>query len=322
MGLETSILKTASRKPQSLPTGLAGLLSKAIPQCPLAPCTTWRIGGPAEYLLPPGSADEAAAVMAAAQSEGWPVFYLGRGSNLLIADQGLPGITLHLAGPISQITFTGDTVKAEAGVISAASRRHSRPPGLGRLRVSHRYPWHRRRRHPPQCRDRPRTGNGRPSQIRDRFNLPNRTFTLSLLPICNWVTAIPCFWINPRWLVLQAEFFLRHQASSRELAARHRRIIQQRQAKFPPEKLTCGSVFKNPPQGPPAGWLIDQCGFKGRSLGEAQVSTRHANFIINHGRASAADIKALIADIQETVWKKHGIHLQREVVFLPEDLLT
>ena len=127
---------------------------------------------------------------------------------------------------------------------------------------------------------------------------------------------------NPRWLVLQAEFFLRHQASPRELAARHRRIIQQRQAKFPPEKLTCGSVFKNPPQGPPAGWLIDQCGFKGRSLGEAQVSTRHANFIINHGRATAADIKALIADIQETVWKKHGIHLQREVVFLPEDLLT
>ena len=127
---------------------------------------------------------------------------------------------------------------------------------------------------------------------------------------------------HPRWLVLEAEFFLRDQAPPLELAATHRRIIQQRRAKFPPEKLTCGSVFKNPPQGPPAGWLIDQCGFKGKSVGDAQVSTHHANFIINRGRATAAHLQALIADIQETIWQKHAIHLEREVVFLPEDLLT
>ena len=120
--------------------------------------------------------------------------------------------------------------------------------------------------------------------------------------------------------MLEAEFFLQEQAPPPELAAAHRRIIQQRRAKFPPEKLTCGSVFKNPPQGPPAGWLIDQCGFKGKSVGDAQVSTHHANFIINRGRATAAHMQALIADIQETVWKKHAIHLEREVVFLPDDL--
>ena len=83
---------------------------------PLAPRTTWRIGGPAQYLLTPGSATEAAAVLAAARAEGWPVFFLGRGSNLLIADQGLPGITLFLAEPMSQIVFTDDSVKAGAGV--------------------------------------------------------------------------------------------------------------------------------------------------------------------------------------------------------------
>ena len=126
----------------------------------------------------------------------------------------------------------------------------------------------------------------------------------------------------PRWLVLEAEFWLTAQAPPRELAAAHRRIIQQRRAKFPPEKLTCGSVFKNPPQGPPAGWLIDQCGFKGKSLGDAQVSTHHANFIINRGRATAAQVQGLIADIQAAVWKEHAIQLEREVVFLPEDLLT
>jgi UDP-N-acetylmuramate dehydrogenase len=127
---------------------------------------------------------------------------------------------------------------------------------------------------------------------------------------------------HPRWLVLEAEFWLRDQVPPLELAATHRRIIQQRRAKFPPEKLTCGSVFKNPPQGPPAGWLIDHCGFKGKSVGDAQVSNHHANFIFNRGRATAAHLQALIAAIQETVWKKHAINLEREVVFLPEDLLT
>jgi UDP-N-acetylmuramate dehydrogenase len=126
---------------------------------------------------------------------------------------------------------------------------------------------------------------------------------------------------HPRWLVLEAEFFLRDLAPPQALAAAHRRLIQQRRAKFPPEKLTCGSVFKNPPQGPSAGWLIDQCGFKGKNIGDAQVSTHHANFIINRGRATAAQMQALIADIQETVWKKHAVHLHREVIFLPEDLL-
>jgi UDP-N-acetylmuramate dehydrogenase len=125
---------------------------------------------------------------------------------------------------------------------------------------------------------------------------------------------------HPTWLVLEAEFFLRDIAPPQELARAHRRIIQQRRVKFPPEKLTCGSVFKNPPQGPGAGWLIDQCGFKGRSQGDAQVSTHHANFIINRGRATAADMKALMAEIQEKVWKQHGIRLEREVIFLPDDL--
>lgn len=296
-------------------------MSRVIPQYPLAPCTTWRIGGPAEYLLAPGSADEAAAVLAAARSEGWPVFYLGRGSNLLIADQGLPGITLHLAGPISQLTFTGDTVKAQAGVylphFAATLARQGWAgfefligiPGTVGAGV------------------RLNAGTGPGQEMGDLLK------SVTVLTAESHLQTIPAADLrlgyrhsllldNPHWLVLQAEFFLRQQASPRELAARHRYIIQQRQAKFPPERLTCGSVFKNPPRGPSAGWLIDQCGFKGRSVGGAQVSTRHANFIINRGRATAADIKALIADIQETVWKNHGIHLQREVVFLPDDLLT
>jgi UDP-N-acetylmuramate dehydrogenase len=304
-----------------LPPRLAPLLSGAIPQYPLAPCTTWRIGGPAHYLLAPGSADEAAAVLAAARDEGWPVFYLGRGSNLLIADQGLPGLTLHLAGPLSQMSFAGDVVRAGAGVYlphfaAALARRGwagfewliGIPGTVGagvRLNAG--------------------TGPGREmADILKSVTVLDAKFQLRTIPAAALELGYRHSRLlqQPRWLVLAAEFHLREQAPPRELAACHRRIIQQRRAKFPPEKLTCGSVFKNPPQGPAAGWLIDQCGCKGKSRGDAQVSAHHANFIINRGRATAADIRALMADIQETVWKQHAIRLEREVVFLPDDLLT
>ena len=312
-------MKTAPRQFSTPSPRLARLLTKAACQCPLAPHTTWRIGGPAQYLLTPDSADEAAAVLAAARAEGWPVFYLGRGSNLLIADQGLPGITLHLTRPLSQIVFAGDIVKAGAGVylphFAATLARRGWAgfefligiPGTvgGAVRLN------------------AGTGPGQEmSDILQNVTVLTSDLELRTIPAADLQLSYRHSLLldQPRWLVLEAEFYLHRQAPPRELAAAHRQIIQQRQAKFPPEKLTCGSVFKNPPQGPSAGWLIDQCGFKGQGIGEAQVSTRHANFIINRGRATAADMQALIAAIQETVWKQHAIRLEREVIFLPDDL--
>lgn len=304
-----------------VPPTLTKLLIRAARQHPLAPHTTWRIGGPAQWLLAPGSPEEAMAILDVARSEGWPVFYLGRGSNLLIADEGLPGLTLHLAKSLNQLTLAGDVVKAGAGVylphFAATLARRGWAgfefligiPGTvgGAVRLN------------------AGTGPGQEmanivktvTVLTDALQL--RTLTAADLQFGYRHSLLLA---HPRWLVLEAEFWLRDQAPPLELAAAHRRIIQQRRAKFPPEKLTCGSVFKNPPQGPSAGWLIDQCGFKGRGVGEAQVSTRHANFIINRGRATAADMQALIAQIQETVWKTHTVRLEREVIFLPDDLVV
>ena len=244
-----------------LPPNLGKLLTKAVRQHPLAPHTTWRIGGPAQWLLAPRAPDEAAAIIGAAQTEGWPVFYLGRGSNLLIADQGLSGITLHLTKSFDQITLAGDIVKAGAGVylphFAATLARRGWAgfefligiPGTVGAAV------------------RLNAGTGRHQEIADILKsvtvltaeLQLRTFSAAELQFSYRHSLLMA---HPRWLVLEAEFFLRDQAPPLELAATHRRIIQQRRAKFPPEKLTCGSVFKNPPQGPPAGWLIDQSGFE------------------------------------------------------------
>ncbi len=83
---------------------------------PLAPLTTWKIGGPAKYLAAAAGLEEVFALMALAQERGWPLFFLGRGSNLLIADAGLPGLTLHLARSLQILARQGDTLRAGAGV--------------------------------------------------------------------------------------------------------------------------------------------------------------------------------------------------------------
>ena len=124
----------------------------------------------------------------------------------------------------------------------------------------------------------------------------------------------------PHWLVVEAEFHLAHPAGPEAIRARMAELIAQRKTRQPANPKSCGSVFKNPAGGPAAGWLIEAAGFKGHRLGDAVVSRKHANFILNAGRATAAQVKALMADIQEKVWQTQGVALEREVVLLPEDL--
>ena len=125
----------------------------------------------------------------------------------------------------------------------------------------------------------------------------------------------------PHWLVVEAEFQLVQPASPEAIQARMHELLKTRQIRQPANPRSCGSVFKNPPGGPAAGWLIDQARFKGHSCGDAVVSRKHANFILNRGHATAGQVKALIQEIQAAVWRTQGVALGREVIFLPEDLL-
>jgi UDP-N-acetylmuramate dehydrogenase len=303
------------------PPNLAALLQPARRQVPLGPLTTWGIGGPAEYLLAPATAGDARSVLAAARDAGWPVFFLGRGSNVLIADTGLPGITLHLHRFCPEIIWGEEEVRVGAGVFlprlaaSLAARGWSGYefligiPGTVGAAV------------------RLNAGTGPGQEMADWVSsvtvltedMQVRTLTASDLAFGYRSSRLLA---HPAWLVLQATLRLDRREAPAVIQSRHQAIISQRRAKFPRDKLTCGSVFKNPPGGPPAGWLIEQCGFKGQARGDAQVSTQHANFIINRGKATAAQMRGLINDIQEKVWQRFGIALEREVVFLPDDAVA
>ena len=124
----------------------------------------------------------------------------------------------------------------------------------------------------------------------------------------------------PHWLVVEAEFVLQEEVAPDEIQNRLREFLEARRTRQPAHPRTCGSIYKNPPAGPPAGRLIEEGGWKGRSLGDAQVSRKHANFIINRGAATATQMVTLMAAIEESVWHRFGIRLEREVVFLPEDM--
>ena len=121
---------------------------------PLAPLTTWRIGGPAARLAAPGSLEDVWGLMRLAYDRGWPLFFLGRGSNVLINDAGLPGLTLHLAKSLQHLTRHGDTLRAGAGVSLPRLGPGRGPLRFCRVRVSGRHPRHRGRGGAPQRRGR------------------------------------------------------------------------------------------------------------------------------------------------------------------------
>jgi UDP-N-acetylmuramate dehydrogenase len=285
---------------------------------PLAPLTTWKIGGAAAYLAAPADLEEVFALMRLAQARGWPLWFLGRGSNVLIADTGLPGITLHLARSLQKLAAHGGVLRAGAGVAlprlaQAAAREGfagfeflSGIPGTVGAAVRLNAGAH----------------GGSLAQVLSRVWVATPQLKLLELKVEELGLGYRTSRLLnfPHWLVVEAEFRLTTPAAPEAVAQRMRELLALRRERLPSNPRSCGSVFRNPPEGPPAGLLIEAAGFKGRRRGQALVSRKHANFILNSGGASAAQVKALITEIQEQVWRTQGVALEREVVFLPDDL--
>jgi UDP-N-acetylmuramate dehydrogenase len=286
---------------------------------PLAPLTTWRIGGAAARLAAPADLEDVWGLMRLAYDRGWPLFFLGRGSNVLIDDAGLPGLTLHLAKSLQGLERHGDTLRAGAGVSLPRIAQAAARLGFSGFEFL----------------------AGIPGTVGAAVRLNVGAEGASLAGVLNrvWVATPQLQLLEltppdlrlgyrsslllnfPHWLVVEAEFLLSHLAAPESIQARMAELIAHRKIRQPANPRSCGSVFKNPPGGPAAGRLIEAAGFKGHRLGDAVVSRKHANFILNAGHATAAQVKALMAAIQEKVWQTQGVALEREVVWLPGDFI-
>ncbi|MFH1612139.1 MAG: UDP-N-acetylmuramate dehydrogenase [bacterium] len=122
-------------------------------------------------------------------------------------------------------------------------------------------------------------------------------------------------------IILGAEWSFKNKAKIKDLKKKVKEILLQRKIKQPEIKKNCGSVFKNPCNDcHSAAWYIEQAGLKGMQIGDAQISLKHANWIVNLGNATDCDVKFLISHIQKVVLEKFNIKLKREVIYIPEDI--
>jgi UDP-N-acetylmuramate dehydrogenase len=274
--------------------------------------TTWRVGGPAEWFAEPASTEELIALAAWAAKEGMAFRCIGAGSNLLIADATLPGLTLcvrRLQG--STVDQDEGWVEAEAGEPIPTLARKVARAGLSGLEWSVGIPGTvggavvMNAGAQGGC-----TAEGLHSVRVVDLARPDAPFTL-LANALDFAYRHSRLQEDPL-LVLSARFQLVPGHDPAAIVARTSANLHSRTSTQPYQQPSCGSVFRNP-EPEKAGRLIEGLGLKGLRVGEAQVSPLHANFIVNLGGASARDIDQLIQDVQQRVMEAHGIALHPEV---------
>ncbi len=289
---------------------------------PLAPLTTWKIGGPASWFWMPESEEELLEALAWARKNAHPVHILGRGSNVLVADEGLPGLTVCLRN----LGSSGHEVTSMAnGTAVLEVRAGLSLPRLSKLAAQQGFGGYEFYIGIPGT-----VGGGvtinagyGPGDERQTANRCREVRTVSRDGEAAWK---PYSHFHPRYrhtdlvdsgLVVTAARFLLEEPSSREAiraeTAQHLALRHERQ---PLTRPTAGSVFKGTPEGVPAAVYIDRCGLKGTRVGGAVVSPKHANWIENEGGATAGDVRALIRHIQQVVREREGIELEAEVRLL------
>ena len=278
---------------------------------PMAKHTSWHVGGPADLYFTPHDLRDLAAFLRQLPPE-MPLLWVGLGSNLLVRDGGIRGVVIATHGALGALArVNATTIHAEAGVPCARLARQCVQWGLGPAEFLAGIPgtlggalamnagawgdetW----RHVVEVDVIDRHGATHTRTPRD-YEIGYRRVRG---PDGEWFTAARLkFDPNPE----------AHTDAIRDLLERRRRSQ-------PIGEWSCGSVFTNPP-GDHAARLIESAGLKGYRIGDAAVSDKHANFIINHGAARAADIEAVIRHVQHTVALRHGVTLQTEVRIVGE----
>ena len=292
---------------QMLRVALPGL--DALENEPMSRHCSFRIGGAAAAFCRVSDEAQLAALLALLRREGVPYAVIGRGSNLLVSDGGFPGAVVQLADAPASLRREGDCVSAWAGVTLARLAVFAREQGLAGLEFAHGIPG---------------SLGGGILMNAGAYGGEMKDVVVSVryLDAAGAVreTAEPGFaYRHSRFsdsgeIVLGAALRLRPDAPD-AIAARMAELWEKRSASQPLSLPSAGSTFKRPATGYAAA-MIDGAGCKGLSVGGAQVSEKHAGFVVNRGGATAADVKALMAQVQRRVLEKYGVELQPEVRFL------
>ena len=280
---------------------------------PMEKHTSWRTGGQAERYFKPADIDDLCSFLQQ-MPESEPLFWLGLGSNLLVRDGGLKGTVIALSGVLNDLYIYDDTsIHVGAGVTCAKVARMSVKAGLAGGEFLAGIPG---------------TMGGALAMNAGAFGGETWNIVRSVETInrqgqrikrvaSDFETAYRHVHLPEDEWFISAELSLAHDEDTKG-SERIQTLLNKRAENQPTGKASCGSVFRNP-ECDYAARLIEVSGLKGKSIGNAVVSDKHANFIINSGNASAGDIESLILMIQKKVKLDHGIELIPEVRIVGED---
>ncbi len=280
-------------------------------QEPMKLHTTFRVGGNAALFLEIRSAEQLRELIACFDVSGIKYFVVGNGSNLLVSDEGYDGVILHIAGGMKELHAEGRIITAQAGAllsqVAAAALEHSLaglefasgiPGSVGGGVIMNAGAY-----------------GGEMSQVVSRVKGISAdgkevAFTKEKLEFGYRMSLLK----REHIIVTEVEFRL-ESGVREEIRVKMADFTARRKSRQPLEYPSAGSTFKRP-EGYFAGKLIMDAGFRGYSVGGAQVSEKHCGFIINKGNATAADIRQLMKEIQERVKEQTGVELEPEVVLL------
>ena len=276
--------------------------------------TTFRIGGNADVFVLPASIEELLAVLKLTKRYSVPLTVLGNGSNVLVRDGGIRGAVVSFGKPFSYIEMEGAHIKAGAGTMLGTVSLFAANHALSGLEFA----------------------VGIPGSLGGAVFMNAGAYDGEMSQVISEVTAVTPEGEIRRYRTKEMDFSYRHSVFQQnghiiceiELTLRESKAaaIQEKMAEFtrrrmekqPLDKPSAGSTFKRPP-GFFAGTLIDEAGLKGFTVGGAQVSGKHAGFVINKGGATAADVLSLIEEIQRRIEEKNGIRLTPEIRIIGED---
>lgn len=271
--------------------------------------TSFKAGGNASVLITVNSIPSLQKIIACSKKNGVPYFILGNGSNVLVRDGGFDGVIIRFSEGVSKITMAGgDTILAEAGASLKSICLFALEHSLTGLEFAY----------------------GIPGTLGGAVYMNAGAYGGEMKDVLSSVSHIDLNGGTGEFSKEEADLSYRHSAYSDngfiitsaliklhkgdkdEIKAKMNELMGRRRDKQPLEYPSAGSTFKRP-EGHFAGALIESCELKGKEIGGAQVSEKHAGFIINKNKATASDILDLIKFVQDTVYGKHGVMLEPEV---------
>ena len=275
---------------------------------PMSRHTSYGIGGPAGAYITPRDRDDLRRILHFADEQNIPVFFIGSGSNLLVADEGLNGIVITLIKSFNKLEIKGCHIYAETGVMLGHMVKHCIKQKLTGLETMVGVPG---------------TLGGALMMNAGAFGseISNCLKNVDVMTLTGEIKQYSVKDIDFNYrhssfkkneIIMSANFVLK-KATKQEIINKRAKASAGRKETQPLRFRSAGSLFKNPKKDVAAGYLIDKAGLKGTHRGDAEISEKHANFFVNHGKANAEDVVFLIRLARKTVEKKFGINLELEV---------